>query len=167
MALLAVGCGGSSGVDSGVDGTKKGSEVTEDEAKKVCEATLDYQESQANKADACRAAGFAMAAFSVATAADDAAVVKACTDAVDACNSAEPQEPTTDPCAAAGPIAGCDNTVDEVEACLTEKIDAGAAALKDVPDCSELSKTYFETYEPSEPAEAEACKTVDPVCVPI
>lgn len=156
-----VGCGG--GINSGVDGSKKGSELTDDEAEKVCVATIEYSADAVSAADSCKI--FGLLAYKFAEAANQNAL-EACEAARDEClDEAEkaPEEPDTRACGLvdADVLSSCDATVAEVEGCLSALIDRSASALKKIPDCAGLEGYELEDEDEDLP---KSCEVVQKEC---
>lgn len=161
---LAVGCGSSTPLDSGVDQDKKASEVTDDEAKQICEAAEKYTNDKITPEMQCLGEGALAAGLAMATGADPEA---ACNDAVADCvDSADSGVGLDCDEASAEEVADCDATVGEVETCMKDYVDAGAAAFDNYPDCAGmedfLSKGELPDGDVSVP---ESCAKLDEACV--
>ncbi len=170
---MITGCG-SSGVSSGVDGTKKGNELSEDETSKVCNAVIDYRTNATagvSQADSCKFAGYltaaALAAFPGAT---DASIQEVCQGVVDPCLAAKPTdggdsgETPADVCELVTPdtVKTCTATVGDIETCVTEQTDATTDAIKNAPACADIT---IDSLKESKPAESsDACKNVTSDC---
>jgi hypothetical protein len=116
-------CGG---INSGVDGGKKMSELSADEAKTLCQAEGEYTEKQISEDDAkkfaCVFAGKLAEGFG-----------GMCQESYDECMmTATTEEEEGDSCDMAMAAMGCDITVDEYEACREESIQATADLIKDI-----------------------------------
>lgn len=123
--VLLGGC--SKGIDSGVEGSKPVSTLTEAEARDLCLAAADYLSSILDEGyDADRIC--TIQALGSSTTPEDCEAMRR------ACFEEPPQRDDVD-CSRAGPFPDCDATVDSVEACYTAEIDAYASKL-DEADCS-------------------------------
>jgi hypothetical protein len=166
---LMVGCGGGGGINSGVDESKPASEVTDDEAEAVCEATADYAASKIDEQELnCRTVALYAGSLSIAD--GDEAMQEACDTAYDACLEVAPEEPEETDCSdATADTAGCDDTVTvgQVQTCLEDTVDAGAAAADQLPTCAELTVEYLEDAEenpPELPEDPASCEDVYEAC---
>lgn len=177
-ATLTAGCGGgdgggdgAGGVSSGVDSTKRGDEVTEEEAQRICEAVGDYVERKVSQIDLCKVAGVVAAQIvaGVDPEATDADLQAACSEGVQSCNEDEPEpiDPgTEDDCTSGEVPEECSSTVGEIEACLKDTVDMSFAMFTEVPDCGSLTRDLLESEEeePGEPEMPASCETVQENC---
>lgn len=160
-------------VSSGVDGEKKGSELTVEESRMVCEAIVDYQKSAISDEDACKVYGEAAARTAYGLNAGDESIQKACRDAVESCKSDDARtEESRRVCANVSTADDCSATVDDIESCATERIDAAALDYSELPGCASFTRLYFEQdQEPDkddpkvEPS--RACKNVQERCAQV
>ena len=132
---LAVACGGTS-FSSGVDSSKKVSELDDADATKICEAAektaTDFAKD--NKEGLCKFSGGIAGGLAGAFGQDPAT---ACQMAVDDCLT---KDATTETGECMPKVADCDATVEEMEACYNDTLDAmnelfGEFASK---ECAEL-----------------------------
>jgi len=140
-ALVAmVGCSSDVTFTSGVDKTKKVSEVTPDEAQTLCEnaaaTAQDFAESV--KDDLCVFVGAITGAFAGGLGGGDPVVL--CEAAVADCKSQELEPVDTTDCNAEAQIANCDATIEEIEACYNDSLEATTTALAAIgsQSCSDL-----------------------------
>ncbi len=172
-APMMTGCG-SSGVSSGVDGTKKGNELSEDETSKVCNAVIDYRTDAfagVTQADSCKFAGYltaaTLAAFPGAT---DASIQEACQGIVDPCLAAKPTdgsnsgETPADVCKLVTPttVKTCTATVGDIETCVAEQTDATTDSFKNAPACADITIDSLKEAKPAE--QSNACNNVSSDC---
>ncbi len=168
-AVVATACG-SSGVSSGVDPNKSASEVTDDEAKKVCEAAQSYSESKITVDLGCRLAGVTTAAVANALSGGELSVEDlraACDEGVELCKDEredDGDDDSTCDSATARPAA-CDATVGEIETCLTAQVDAFAESLGSIPSCADLTAEDFaELGEAETPETPSECSSLPVAC---
>lgn len=163
-APLLIACG-SSGVSSGVDRTKQGKDLTNEETVQVCEAIVDYGTANI---DACKVAGLTAATFAYIGQKSDADIQAACTAAVSECGEGSEVSSTT-VCKQQTTQTSCTATIADVETCATETIDAQAEAFNSLPDCGTYNKAYFQQSaqggDPgTAPEQSTACKNVTSNC---
>lgn len=128
-AAILAGC--SSGLDSGVQGDKPVSAITTAEATQFCEATRDYLQGRLSRdqQDDIYCTGQALGMTSNPD--DCAAMRSAClAGPIDITYIDESFD-----CSGAGPVDGCDATVDSVESCYTADIELYIDRLAMI-DCS-------------------------------
>lgn len=164
-AVLA--CGGGE-VSSGVDGDKKGSELSTDEVKKVCEAIIEYQNKTIEKKDICKVYGLTAAQTAYNLNSNDESIQKACRDAVESCESDDVEsEDAQRVCSSPGDLSQCTATVEEIETCANERVDATVESYRDLPSCASFTRLYFE-QDPDDNEEetvsSAACRSVQSKC---
>jgi|GEM_PF-2025684 len=165
-APLSAGCGG--GLSSGVDGSKQGDELSNDETAKVCQAIVNYGSTVFTKDDGCKAAGVLAGALSFALSSSDATIQSACNDGLNNCKKNAPAD--ADPgnsCDVAKADPLCTATVADVEKCATERLDAAASTIDKIPSCGQLSQAYFkDPPKEQQPATivSAACENTDSKC---
>jgi len=146
-ALTNCGGGSSSGVNSGVDPAKPADDITDDEAERICEAMADYAASQLNEKEVtCKSEGLTYAVAAAIGGRNEADMQAACQDAYDGCMEDAPEPDGTDCSDATGDAAMCDDsvTVGDVETCATDKVDAYAEVVDQIPSCSEITMDKLE-----------------------
>lgn len=153
---LAAACGGDEpgAVDSGLPAEKKVSELTPSEQETLCRASAENFASQVSESDAKRAGCIAASAFG-----GGADPVAFCESFVPMCLDAPDESDTggTDTCMLSFDATTCTAPISEVEACLTERNEAAAAALREL-SCDDLAK------EPTEPVTGPACTKIKTSC---
>lgn len=162
-ALIAfVGCSSDVTFSSGVDGSKKISEVTPAEAQSICDASeaagKDFAE--ANKDGLCAFTASFAAAFGGA----GADPVALCQTALDACKDA-PLVTEASTCNAATAAAGCEATVAELEDCYNDSLKTLSDLFGDLgsKSCTDLT-TPDTTTEPTTAAPSAACTSLATKC---
>jgi hypothetical protein len=166
VGLLAVACGsdddkggsgGSTTVDSGVAEDKVANQLTDQEAKQVCESVGKAAEAALSGADAQKATcGFTAYTLASFTGGDDPAA--ACKMAYDECLKA-PQESTGGECT--NPTATCTATVGEIEKCFTDTLSQLKALFSTLPGCDDVGK---DVTPPSQGTSPASCKVVQEKC---
>lgn len=139
-ALLAfVGCSSDVTFTSGIDGTKKVSEVTTDEAKSICEAAEATAKDffDANKDGFCALTAAFAGSFGAINGGDPVAL---CQVALDECKKATPTAETAT-CNAETTATNCDATVAELESCYNDSLDAMTTFFNGLASksCTELT----------------------------
>lgn len=162
---------GGGSVNSGVPGSKLGSDLTEAEAQKVCEAIGRYGASKITEQDACRMAGALGAIFLGAfnPEATDEELQAACQDGFQACLEEPAEEPVPGDeadCVAQNLSEQCTATVQELEACFKDYIDLTAEAFKVFPTCEEITMSFVTDPEVEEPDTSlpASCAVVEEKC---
>lgn len=158
LACTLLACGGDSGpgpVDSGLPDERKGSELSDAEAKQLCEARADHAAALISEDDAkhqaCTFGGLVVAGGSVET----------CKTFYDMCikmDFEEDPEPAGE-CMLGFELSTCEATIAEIEACFTEEDDANAAAFKSI-SCNDAATTG----DPNPPQAGPACSTAQAKC---
>lgn len=159
-------CKGDDGIDSGLPASKPADELQPDEQATLCEAAFDYYNArlgpEAIKRFQCTAEG-----IGTSLAGDQS--VAACAKARDACIAepdpdAEPVDPNAT-CEINIDWATCTATVDEIEACLTEYSDQGAAAFNSI-SCDRMAEYVKElpTFDESVLDPGPACQAAQAKC---
>lgn len=168
-AVVATACS-SSGVSSGVDQNKPASEVTDEEAQKVCEAARSYSESKITVDLGCRFAGATAAGLAYALSGGQLSVEDlraACEEGVELCKDEQDDDGDDDSScdSATARPAACDATVGDIEACLTAQIDTFSEFLGSVPSCADLTEEELsdlrEIESPETPSE---CSSLPVAC---
>ncbi len=158
LACTLVACGGGDNggpVDSGLPAERKGSELTDAEAKQLCEASAKQLDAQVDSDDAhhfaCVVAGIFVANGNVAT----------CETVYDMCIKMDPK-PTDSgaACTFSFDLATCDATVSVLEDCFTEQNDATAAGLK-AASCDDADN---EPSGSNKPTSGPACTKAQASC---
>jgi len=146
--MSLAGCkGGGGGVNSGVDSTKTGEELSEEEIAKLCEATADYVTSELDTKDgACRMVAFPAAFVAYALGGgDEDAMREACTEAYEECLEEDEEQEETVQCEdTPESISDCEATVAEYETCVEDRVAEMKDLEKTVPTCAELSEDDLE-----------------------
>ena len=174
-AGLLAGCGGGgSGVNSEVDGTKRGDELDAQELDQVCEATLNYLEGQLDaRATTCKLAGIVRGLQAYAASGGDEEIQEQCNLGYDECFANDEVEEATDnlTCNDAPESApDCEVTVDVYEQCMSDTVDAAVARAAEIPDCDDLTEENIDQAagdlgDLAEPSEQPAsCDEVADVC---
>lgn len=171
---LIPGCGGGSGdggsVSSGVDPTKRGDDLTDDEARQICEAGSDYIERRMSKIDPCNFAGV-LAAQLMATldpSATDAQIQEVCTEGIRACEQTDNEDPITAPeadsCDDLNVPDECSATVGEIERCIQDTVDVSLSVFTDLPACGSLTRDFLENYTGPDTQTPASCVALDEKC---
>lgn len=168
--VLLSGCGGSR-IDSGVDGSKTGGELTEDETQDVCAAVLEYADESASVDDRCAidglTAAFTTYAASIATA-PDSELQAACQEAFDECADDVDEDVDFEAtCSFVDSLGECTSTVDEIQTCYADLIDESLTIVRDLPACSEITgEILLDLAEdpPDTSPEVDSCATVAQSC---
>lgn len=156
LACTLLACGGSDSggpVDSGLPAERKGSELSDAEARQLCEASAEHLAGQLDNDDYHH---FECMFTAIAAAGLGGGSVATCESFYDMCIKMTYTPKETGPCML-GDLSGCQATVAELEDCFTERNDATAAAIKAV-SCADLDK------EPNEPTAGPACSKVQASC---
>lgn len=168
--VFVAGCGGSR-IDSGVDGAKTGGELTEDETQDVCVAVLEYADESASVDDRCAIDGLTAAFTAFATslgAAPDSELQAACAAAVDECaDDVDDDQDFEFTCGFVDSLGTCTSTVDEIETCYADLIDATLKTVRDLPTCAEITgELLLDLAEdpPDTTPEVDSCSTVAQSC---
>lgn len=178
VSLLLVGwlagCGGGGGgVNSGVDGNKKGSDLSEEEIAQVCEAGFDYLEQRIDVSKtACLTPGYLAAGLAYASGQEDADIQSACRNAVENCEEQRDDggdDEAGDQTCQNTPesLPDCEATVAEYETCVTDVADAYAAYIDSIPTCDELTRdNYQDAIETAQdrPAMPKSCDALGDEC---
>lgn len=158
-ALFAfVGCSSDVTFTSGIDGTKKVSDVSMDEAKSICEAASETAEEffEANKDGFCAFGAALTGSLGAGFGGGDA--VALCEVALAECKSATPTTETTT-CNAEAVAANCSATVAELETCYNDSLDTLSTFFGELAgkSCSELtSESTNVSFDFSNPASCTA-----------
>lgn len=159
LACTLFACGGdgggsSSGVDSGLPAERKGSELSDSEAKQLCEARAAYLSAKISEDDlknfSCVLAGAFVGGENVDT----------CQMVYEACLEEEPMSADTGEtaeCALSFELSTCNATVAEIEACLTEQDNAYAEAIT-TATCADVST------DPGSASAGPACSKAQANC---
>lgn len=161
LACTLVACGDSSDsggpVDSGLPAERKGSELSDAEAKQLCEASAEQLAGQLDTADLKH---FFCVTQGIFAAAAGGNMVSTCEGVYDMCMMMD-FKPTdgggADTCMLAFDLTTCEATVSDIEACLTEQNDASASAFK-TASCDDVGK------EPTTPTSGPACTKAKASC---
>ncbi|MEZ4463529.1 MAG: hypothetical protein R3F43_03180 [bacterium] len=154
------GGGGGGSFNSGVDGTKKVSDLTDEEANAICRASSAYGESLISRRQACVVASLLFS--------EDSA---SCNQFAQACEQAPPEPDEDDEdCQDGVPpqLRDCDATVADMEACQIGIAQALVASIKGL-SCSQAGTAAAEEQASSifsspDPASVPACETVRTEC---
>jgi hypothetical protein len=158
---LAVGCSGTS-FESGVDGTKKASELSDADVQAICQAAEETSQKFAedNKDAFCKLSGAFAGALAGALGGGDPVAV--CESAVSDCKS---KPLTTEPSTCNPKLDDCDVTVGEIESCFNDSLDAAETYFADYKSksCADLlAQTSGEnTLNFMEPA---SCAAIEQRC---
>ncbi len=158
LACFVAACGGDGGgpVDSGLPADKTGAELSSDEAETLCNAAAENLASQVTEAEQtnafCVGIGLAFAAQAGGTAAECEQLAKMCRD-----NPEENGQQPGDMCTLGFELSTCTATVADLEACLTERNEASAEAIRGI-SCDDIAD------EPATPAAGPACTKIKTSC---
>ena len=152
--------GGGGSFNSGVDGTKQVSDLTDDEANAICRAAASYGESLISRRQACVVASILFS--------EDSA---SCNQFAQACEQA-PAEPDDedDDCQDGLPaeLRDCDATVAEMESCqvglanlVVQAVQGLSCSQAGSPDAQERASSIFSA---GNPAAVPACEAVRTKC---
>lgn len=168
---LMVGCGGGGGINSGVDQTKTGEELTEEEIAQLCEATADYVAAEVDVKDGtCRVAGLTQGILAYAiSGGEEEEMQAACADAYDACLEDDtPPEQTVTCEETPESYPDCEATVAQYETCIEDRIQEMKEYADTVPTCDELTEDDLEglgdLLEEGPPGSPESCDVVQETC---
>lgn len=162
VLAATVGCSSGTSFSSGVDGSKKASELSEADVKAICDAAKKTAEDFAknNEEALCNFSGGLAGVLASAGGGGDP--VALCEAAVTECKNA-PFTTDTDDCNPK--VDGCDVTVAEIETCFNDSLEVTEKAFDAFAgkSCSELtSGSTFETAGNIE--EPASCKAIDEKC---
>jgi hypothetical protein len=178
MALstgLLAGCGGGgSGINSEVDGTKRGDELDAQELDQVCEATLNYLEDQVDvRTTLCKMAGVARGVQAYIAGDGTEEIQEQCNFGYDECWADDDVEEATDNLTCTNTPASapdCEVTVDVYEQCQTDRVNAQVERAAEIAECDDLTEENIDqaladledvVEAPVEPA---SCDEVAEVC---
>ncbi|NLE86511.1 MAG: hypothetical protein GX607_08950 [Myxococcales bacterium] len=173
-ATLVPGCGGDDGggggISSGVDPTKRGDELSDDEVRKICEAGNDYVVRRSKEIDPCRFAGVLAAGIVAGLDATltDAQLQEACTEGVRACQQTEDRDPIFEPdedtCDDLSVPEECSASVEEIERCIKDSIDETLTMFTDLPACGSITRDFLANYTGPEPQAPASCASLEETC---
>lgn len=166
------GCGGGGGVNSGIDDSKPGNELTAQEIDQVCEATLDYVEEQVDLMDlTCRGTGVVAATIANGLGGGDEDIQAACQAAYEDCleNDAIEDSDWNLTCDdSPDSVPECDATVGQYETCMTDFVDQFAVYSDEILPCDEINEENIDQVVESAqnpPSERPpSCEVVDETC---
>jgi len=172
--MTAVACGGSDGgggggaLSSGVDQSKRGDEVTEEEAAKLCEAVADYAAAKAANVDLCETLGVSEAAIMAGFDEEmtDEQIEEACQQGKQQCQEMLEEGGEEQDCSDTPVPSECSSTVGEIERCIKDQIDMTYEALADVPKCAGLTRDILTSWAENqvETQPPASCETVQEKC---
>lgn len=156
-ALLVASCSGGAQLESGVDGSKPASMLTDAEAQSLCNAAIDATNdfASAHKAGFCKFQGGIAGAIAGAFGGDANA---ACEMAVDTCE-AEDEAVMETQCDVRR--SDCTATVAEIEACFNESLSALEGIFNEIEalSCSELLQSDGGGTSYDQPAPCDAVQS--------
>lgn len=139
------------GFDTGVDGSKRPSDLSPEEIEQICDATQDYVYDAVSDEEICRAL-----AAGVGFQTEDP--VAACEASYAACMAAQAAEESS----ACVVDEDCDITVAEYEACVDELVTKAEPALSGFPPCDDV--TPLTLLRLAALADMPACDVVSERC---
>lgn len=160
LACTLAACGGEGGgpVDSGLPPEKTGMELTADEADRLCTANLENLSSQntagEQKNATCVALGLLFTAQAGNTPAECESVAKMCRDGAGEDGMMEGGEQM---CELGFELMTCTATIADIEACMTEKNEASAEAIRNI-SCDDAGK------DPIAPVTGPSCTKIKSTC---
>lgn len=159
LACTLVACGGDGGggpVESGLPEDKTGDQLTTDEAETLCQAAGDNLASRVSEA---QLKNYACVLSGIIFAGQGDGSVESCEKLVQMCNDGAGEDDGGEPamCSLGFDTTTCTATVADIEACITEKNEALAEAIRSA-SCDDIKK------EPGEPVTGPACTAVKANC---
>lgn len=152
LACTLAACGGDDvgPVDSGLPAEKSGKELTEAERQTFCEAAAENLYARNTKAEHCVIVGLGVAAFTNGDAED-------CELIAEMCREGDGEEGEQPACSLDAALPTCDAPVADIEACLTERYEAAAKAIREA-SCADLGKMGTEAVD------GPACAKIQSTC---
>lgn len=163
-------------LDSGVDPSKAGEDLTQEENEALCQAGEDYITEKFfsdNFRTICRVVAAQVAidegGDQETLRATCSYVYERCTDCVDdpaaeGCEDFPSLEPEDTDCANEPPLEECTSTVGELEVCGKAYLDEGLSWITDAPACDQLTEDTERPEAPAESPSPEECESVEENC---
>jgi len=163
------GCGGSR-IESGVDKEQTGDELDAAEIEDICDATVAYANETYTVEDRCAFRGVE-AALELYTEtlgnAPDSELMSECEHAYDACADRFDPNGGRDCNNAPEELKDCTSTVDEIETCYADTLDAVLEEIRKLPTCAEITGKELNDFldrDTDLTPEVESCNTVAQSC---